>query len=119
MDKSGHTGRDRPSDPLGDSETDALLITAFDHPLRRRILWSMIGESEISPADLSQRLSTPLSNVSYHVRVLAACRAIALVSTKPARGSMQHFYRLSIQADWARALLGLEETGDEEPEGSS
>ena len=39
----------------------------------------MAREEPISPLELSQRLDKPLSNVSYHVRVLADCAAVTLV----------------------------------------
>jgi hypothetical protein len=31
------------------------------------------------------------------------------VGTKPARGSVQHFYRSAVDAPWARQVLGLGE----------
>jgi hypothetical protein len=50
----------------------------------------------------------PLSNVSYHVRILVNCRAIELARARPVRGSVQHFYRLAIEAEWARSVLDLD-----------
>ena len=67
------------------------------------------GEA-ISPREIASDLQQPLSNVSYHVRVLADCGVIELVRTKPVRGSMQHFYRRDVEAPWARLVLGLDET---------
>lgn len=70
-------------------------IRAFNHPLRRRILrriYRGATDSAVSPREISYALDEPLSNVSYHVRILASCGAIALRETKPIRGSMQHFY---------------------------
>jgi DNA-binding transcriptional ArsR family regulator len=90
------------------------LLVALRHPLRRRILRLMAREEAISPRELSDALEAPLSNVSYHVRVLADCAAATLVSTKPVRGSMQHFYSTAIEAPWAREVLGLGE-GDGKP----
>jgi DNA-binding transcriptional ArsR family regulator len=90
------------------------LLVALRHPLRRDILRTMAGEEAISPREIAATLGHPLSNVSYHVRVLAECGAITLVSTKPVRGSMQHFYCLAIEAPWARQVLGLSD-----PEGGS
>ena len=69
------------------------LLAALRHPLRRQILRRMVDEEAISPREIASSLDLPLSNISYHVRVLADCAAISLVSTKPVRGSMQHFYR--------------------------
>lgn len=94
------------------------LLVALRHPLRRDILRTMAGEEAISPREIASALAQPLSNVSYHVRVLADCAAVSLVSTKPVRGSMQHFYCTAIEAPWAREVLGLNEK-DEGPAGES
>lgn len=70
------------------------VLTALQHPLRRRILrhLSRPEHSPLSPREVSEELGHPLSNVSYHIRVLRNCRAVTLVRTKPVRGSVQHFY---------------------------
>jgi len=94
------------------------LLVALRHPLRRDILRQMADEEASSPREIASALDQPLSNVSYHVRVLADRAAIALVRTQPVRGSMQHFYRGAIEAPWARQLLGLSET-DGKSEGES
>jgi hypothetical protein len=60
--------------------------------------------------ELSSRLGQPLSNVSYHVPVLADCRAITPVRTRPARGSVQHYHRSTVEAPWALQVLGLGES---------
>jgi DNA-binding transcriptional ArsR family regulator len=91
---------------------DNELLAALRHPLRRKILRRMAGEEAISPREIAAALLQPLSNVSYHVRVLADCAAVSLVGTKPAGGSMQHFYCLTIEAPWARQVLGLTEKDD-------
>jgi DNA-binding transcriptional ArsR family regulator len=89
------------------------LLVALRHPMRRDILRAMAGEKAISPRQISATLQQPLSNVSYHVRVLCECGAVALVSTKPVRGSMQHFYCPSIEAPWALEVLGMNGGGKE------
>lgn len=101
-----------------DRSDDNDLLLALRHPLRREILRRMADGKAISPLELSSLLDQPLSNVSYHMRVLAKCGATALVRTKPARGSMQHFYRTAIKAPWARQILGLTEE-DDGPAGES
>jgi DNA-binding transcriptional ArsR family regulator len=70
-------------------------IKALTHPMRQRIMGVMVHrqtKTPISPREISATLQESLSNVSYHVRVLADCEAITLRRTKPVRGSMQHFY---------------------------
>jgi DNA-binding transcriptional ArsR family regulator len=89
---------------------EADLLRALRHPLRRRILREMADGEAISPRRLSTVLQQPLSNVSYHVRVLAECDAVTLVRTAPSRGSVQHFYRSRVSAPWALQVLGLEES---------
>lgn len=94
-----------------DRSDDNDLLVALRHPLRREILREMVdaGEEPISPRELAATLTQPLSNVSYHVRVLAECGAVNLVKTKPVRGSVQHFYRVSVEAPWALQVLRLGE----------
>jgi DNA-binding transcriptional ArsR family regulator len=97
----------------GESNTDDNeLLVALRHPLRREILRTMIQKDPISPRQISDVLKEPLSNVSYHVRVLAECQAVALVDMTPVRGSMQHFYSPTIDEPWALAVLGLSENGE-------
>jgi DNA-binding transcriptional ArsR family regulator len=90
------------------SRTHELLV-ALRHPLRRQILQEMEGGEPASPRDLATALKHPLSNVSYHVRVLVDCGVLTLVRTRQVRGSTQHFYRSSVEDEWAQAVLG--ETG--------
>ena len=97
--------------PLDPDHSD--LLVALRHPLRRQILRTMADGKAISPRELSNSLRKPLSNVSYHVRVLADCAAVTLVETKPSRGSVQHFYRSAVKAPWARQVLGLGENEGE------
>ena len=54
------------------ADTDDLLI-ALRHPLRREILQAMAAGPSRSAPDLAGTLNQPLSNVSYHVRVLVEC----------------------------------------------
>ena len=88
------------------------LFVALGHPTRRRILREMDGGPPASPRELTERLGDTLSNVSYHFRVLAEAGVLKLVSTRPVRGSTQHFYGMEIDADWAKAVLSLDERGE-------
>jgi DNA-binding transcriptional ArsR family regulator len=96
----------------GNRSEETNLLRALRHPLRRRILREMADGEAASPRGLSNRLGVHLSNVSYHVRVLADCHAITPVGTRPARGSVQHFYRSTVKAPWALQVLGLRERSD-------
>jgi DNA-binding transcriptional ArsR family regulator len=91
------------------------LFTALGHPMRRRILREMLdARDEVSPRELAVKLSEQLSALSYHVRVLAECRAIELVRTQRIRGSTQHFYRAVVKANWALSAL---DATDDSPSG--
>jgi DNA-binding transcriptional ArsR family regulator len=85
------------------------LLVALGHPTRRQILREMSGQPPTSPRQISEKLDETLSNVSYHFRVLADSGVLELVTTRPVRGSTQHFYGIAIEADWAQALLAVEE----------
>src|SRR3954453_13139802 len=95
-----------------DHTDDNELLIALRHPLRRQILRAMVENDPISPRQISDLLKEPLSNVSYHVRVLADCGAVSLVDMTPVRGSMQHFYSPTIDEPWALAVLGLSGNGE-------
>jgi DNA-binding transcriptional ArsR family regulator len=92
-----------------DRPDDNDMLIALRHPLRRRILREMADGRKRSPRELAAVLRAPLSNVSYHVRVLADKAAVTLVETKPSRGSVQHFYRSAVKVPWAQQILGLGE----------
>ena len=89
------------------------LLLALGHPLRRRILRRMRDEEMMSPRRLADEFRLPVSNVAYHVRVLADCGAITLVQVKPVRGSIKHYYRSSLEQPWARQIIDLEPGGED------
>lgn len=90
------------------SKPENALLAALGNPLRRRILRRMRDEEMISPRQLANELGLPLSNLAYHVRVLAKCGAITLVQVKPVRGAVKHFYRSTLEPPWARQIIDLE-----------
>lgn len=82
------------------------LAKALAHPLRVRILTSL-HKGISSPNQLSQELSEPLGNVSYHVKTLLEYDCVELVKTEPRRGAVEHFYRATERAffnasDWEK-----------------
>jgi len=93
----------------GQDSHNALLI-ALGNPLRRRILRRMRDEDLISPRELAEDFRLPVSNVAYHVRVLAKCGAVTLVEETSVRGAVKHLYRSSLEAPWARQIIDLEPT---------
>ena len=67
-------------------------IKAMSHPLRASIL-RLLTERTASPAEMARELDEELSNVSYHTKQLVEFECAELVSTRPVRGALEHFYR--------------------------
>lgn len=67
-------------------------IKAMSHPLRAQIL-RILADRTASPAEMARELDEELSNVSYHTKQLVEFECAELVSTRPVRGALEHFYR--------------------------
>jgi len=77
--------------------------------MRCRILRVLqAGGAPSFPREMAEAMDEPLSNVSYHCRILYECGAVKLVDEKPARGAMTHIYAFSVTEDWALAYLSGE-----------
>lgn len=99
-----------------EKHADAVL-KALNHQLRRRIMRVILGRrgKSVSPAEVSKLLDVPLSNVSYHFRVLAKSRALDKTSERPVRGSIKHFYRANeavTKMPMVTAVLAATSAGD-------
>jgi DNA-binding transcriptional ArsR family regulator len=95
-------------------DREAALLFILRHPLRKRLLRFYVeAEGTLSPKELTLLAHDPkISNVGYHVRVLAEKGAVELVETQPRRGSVEHFYEATDLVDevpWGRAALGVGE----------
>jgi len=92
-------------------DPEQALLACLRHPLRKQLLRLYVEEDGmLSPKELSVFTKRHVSNVGYHVRVLAEYGAVELVETRPRRGSVEHFYRTASLVDdvpWGRAALGL------------
>lgn len=77
---------------------------------RRRILRALHDAGEArSPNELAKGFRIPVSHVSYHVRVLKECGALALTDTGQKRGAVEHFYASTVM-DNELAIKLLEAT---------
>jgi DNA-binding transcriptional ArsR family regulator len=88
------------------SAVDSRLAKALAHPLRVQLL-AALNEGVASPNELAKKLDEPLTNVSYHVRMLHDLGCIELVETEPRRGALEHYYRAVVrpffgERDWKR-----------------
>lgn len=96
------------------ADADQALLKALQHPLRRALLKRYVESRAVDglgPKELALAEKAPLSNVSYHVRVLAENGALEIVSEAPVRGSVAHFYEATAlvkETPWVLATLGLE-----------
>ena len=84
-------------------------IKAMSHPLRASIL-RLLVERTASPAEMARELDEELSNVSYHTKQLVEFECAELVSTRPVRGALEHFYRAT-----ERHLIDTEEWEELDP----
>lgn len=84
-------------------------IKAMGHPLRAAVL-RILTERTASPAEMARELDEELSNVSYHTKQLVGFECAELVSTRPVRGALEHFYRAT-----ERHLIDTEEWEELDP----
>jgi DNA-binding transcriptional ArsR family regulator len=82
------------------SAVDSRLAKALAHPLRVQLL-AALNEGVASPNELAKKLDEPLTNVSYHVRMLHDLGTIELVETEPRRGALEHYYRAVVRPFFA------------------
>jgi DNA-binding transcriptional ArsR family regulator len=68
-----------------------VLVKALSHPVRVKAL-TILTERTSSPKEISEQIDAPLSNVSYHVRVLEELGLIEIREEESVRGSVAHFY---------------------------
>lgn len=75
-----------------DSSPQEVLVKALNHPVRVKAL-TILTEKIASPKEISAQIEIPLSNVSYHVRVLDELGLVEIVEEESVRGSVAHFYK--------------------------
>jgi DNA-binding transcriptional ArsR family regulator len=76
------------------------MAKALAHPLRVQLL-TALNDGVASPNELAKKLEEPLTNVSYHVRMLHDLGCIELVDTEPRRGALEHYYRAIVRPFFA------------------
>jgi len=91
------------------TETEA--IKALAHPLRREILRELERRAD-SASGLARRLDVPLSNLTYHLRILRRAELVREVRAEPRRGVVERFYepagRSYVESGrWAQLPEGL------------
>lgn len=69
-----------------------VLVKALNHPVRVKAL-TILTERIASPKEIADIIEAPLSNVSYHVRVLDELGLVEIMEEENVRGSVAHFYK--------------------------
>jgi DNA-binding transcriptional ArsR family regulator len=70
---------------------DVEMAKALSHPTRAHIL-RVLEDGSASPVQIARESGQPVSNVSYHVRVLQKAGCVRLLRTEQRRGALEHFY---------------------------
>jgi predicted transcriptional regulator len=99
--KAGRMREDAPGaagDHGGPSEyhmsnlTKAEVAQALKHPLRQKLLPVFIANRPLSPKEAAHLLEEPLSDVSYHVKVLVDYGFLVLRAQAQIRGALKSYY---------------------------
>lgn len=69
----------------------------LSHQTRLEILFALdkCDPEPLSPSQLKEGFDESLGTIAHHTRELRLAGLIVPAGTKPARGAIQHFYRLS------------------------
>lgn len=76
---------------------DRRIARALAHPLRMQIL-AELNKQAMSPSQFAKKFEMKTPNVSYHFRALQKLDCIEEVEIRPARGSVEHFYKATRRA---------------------
>jgi len=89
--------------------TAAKLISAVNHPLRRRILFAFLeGSTESASAQqVAKALGERVGPVAYHLKTLAQGEVLEPVQGIAADGAQRTHYgwALNVEPDWLRVVL--------------
>jgi DNA-binding transcriptional ArsR family regulator len=104
----GETGPDEEAGDNGHRREE--LISALNHPKRRRILRLMLDRKQrLSATEIATELEMVLGDASYHLGSLRDLSAVKRAGTRQVRGALQRFYEVAIEDDPPIETL-LEET---------
>jgi DNA-binding transcriptional ArsR family regulator len=92
--------------------TDAKVLAAMTHPLRRRLLSLLKLDGPATASLLAQRTSQAVGNISHHLHALAAADLIEEVP-ELARDRREHWWRRTAGAlSWSSADFADDEASD-------
>jgi DNA-binding transcriptional ArsR family regulator len=70
-----------------------LLVEAMGHPVRGKLLFSLIDSPRASAKQLSHRIGEPPSKVRYHLRKLRDIGLVGVEDEESRRGVVERYYR--------------------------
>lgn len=73
---------------------DAVMSLRINHPLRFDFVNHVYFNGPTSPIAYAKVTGQQITNVSYHVRLLAEADTLILVDEVPVRGAVEHIYDL-------------------------
>lgn len=71
------------------------VLKALGQVDRLRVLEAFAVRKPLSPVQVQPHVGIPLGNVSYHVRLLADAGLLEPAGTRPRRGALEHFYKVT------------------------
>lgn len=117
MDGAGENEESRESLPHESQRMTPKLIEALGHPIRRELLRELhrAGE-EMSPTQLCEIVGKQVSNVDYHINVLADRGILRRTKVRRVRGFKQNFYVSEVsEHKQVASILADTEKGDRWP----
>jgi len=86
--------------------TDARVLAAMSHPLRRRLMDVLRVDGPATASTLAERTGQAVGNISHHLRTLAACELVA-EAPELARDRRERWWRLvSRRTRWSSGDFG-------------
>jgi DNA-binding transcriptional ArsR family regulator len=96
---------------MAELEVLAGTFRGLAHPTRLMILTALRDGERLSPKEITRRIDgdATLPLVSHHMRELTRLRLLRPAGTRPTRGCIEHFYRLSA---YGRSVLRVVDSVD-------
>jgi len=91
--------------PAEQASAVAQACAALSHPTRAIVLVAL-ADGTASPVRLARALDQSIAAVSHHFHVLRRAGLLRAAGTRPARGTIEHFYELSPAGEALVPLLG-------------
>jgi DNA-binding transcriptional ArsR family regulator len=102
-----------------DARRRAQIVIAIAHPLRRRILQTIVDRKEsLSPAEIASEFALPVGTITYHAKVLWHFGALEPAGERDVRGAIEQVYGTTADdhAPLGKLLEEAQQSDDESTE---